>query len=680
MKPTNGTSRLFFVPFAVMVLTFVTFVTAQQVFRSAVTLVTIDVTVLDNDGRPVPGLTAEDFEVKLDGKVQPVRAVAYVRASGTQRPAPSAAGAPPAAQPPAGTRDAEPRVFVLLADDLSFAPSRGRKLLAAAQRFVKALPSTDLVGFTTTSGVQTVNPTPDRLAVSTGLGKVVGEFVDPRTPMPGQPIVGIIEALEIIEHGDTTRLKQVVARECFGGSSAAVDAQSIEVLMRDNDCAADVRSVARRVSSYTRVVRDRQIDRFTGVITSLRGLPGIKHLVILSDGLGLVRDFGDLLPVARAASAAGVQLSVMVEEPDRIDLTDAGREEATLRVDVGAASQRAADGQALLSGMQNVADMTGGGFYRVIGNADPSFERVAIASSAVYRLGVEPLNDTAPGRQFAVTASVKRTGLTVMANRHAVAPDPNSPPTNPVATPVRPLSTEEQLRLAIGGRELHRDVPIRIGTARRRDSAGGEIGVAVDIQIPARVAGPLTAMFGTIDAAGAVRGGRLDLAPPAGGGDYRAMLILPIPAGTERLRIAAADASGAIGSVEATVTPTLDVIGPFTVSDLLTSWVDAERRSQFIAIDELPAGAQVLQAALELYPPAGVPAATDVSVILSLTSADPSRPVVEQDVPAAPVDGRLRAAAEFSVADLPAGTYTLRAAVFIDGKAVGTKRTAITKK
>jgi hypothetical protein len=53
--------------------------TTSPVFRSGVTLVTVDVTVLDKDGRPVPGLAADDFQIKLNGKLQPVRALSYVQ-------------------------------------------------------------------------------------------------------------------------------------------------------------------------------------------------------------------------------------------------------------------------------------------------------------------------------------------------------------------------------------------------------------------------------------------------------------------------------------------------------------------------------------------------------------------------------------------------------------------------
>lgn len=49
--------------------------------QAATPVVTVEVTVLTRDGRPVPGLTAADFEIKLDGRVEPVRDVAHVQVS-----------------------------------------------------------------------------------------------------------------------------------------------------------------------------------------------------------------------------------------------------------------------------------------------------------------------------------------------------------------------------------------------------------------------------------------------------------------------------------------------------------------------------------------------------------------------------------------------------------------------
>src|SRR5262249_19057977 len=106
----------------------------------------------------------------------------------------------------------DPRVFVVLLDDLSMDPSRGKGMFMAAADFVGSLFLTDIVGFTTTSTTATVNPTLDHAAVQAMIRHTVGQFIDPRT-MPPVVNIGLSEALDIYD-GDTQLLDSVTQREC----------------------------------------------------------------------------------------------------------------------------------------------------------------------------------------------------------------------------------------------------------------------------------------------------------------------------------------------------------------------------------------------------------------------------------------------------------------------------------
>lgn len=653
---------------------------APTTFRSSVTLVTVDVVVLDRDGKPVPGLTADDFEIKLNGKPQPVRALNYVQVAQQAAPLTVTDVEP---DEPVGRRvvtNAAPvgdaRLFVLMVDDLSFAPGGGKSLFAAAARFIERQPAADYVGLSTSSGSRIVNPTLDRRAVAGALAKVSGDFMDPRRPMtPSSPTLSIQEALDIVEFNDASALRNVITRECFGGNANDIASLRTDQVVARNQCAGAAQSTARMISAATRSTTGRQIAAVIAAIGAMKPAKGLKQLVLMSQGIGVTRNsLVDFEPVARAAAAAGVQLSVLVEEGDDLDSSDGGRSmedsggEARGAPDAGLTARRREDRRMFRSAMQTLADASGGFFQSVVGAADRAFDRAGVAGSALYRLGVEPPSDAPEGRAFSVATAVHRPGVTVQSNRQAVIPGP--PPV---------VSVDDQLKSAINEGQPFFNVPIRMALSKRR-AASGQVELVVGLEVPASVPGPLTMAFGVVSEPGELKTGKTQLAAPADNSNYRFTFPLPVAAGKYQLRFGVTDASGSVGSIDTPVDARLYPMGALSASDVLTWWIDRAGKSQFLALDEVPAGVITIGAGLELYPAPGAAFPEHVTVKMSLIPNGKTTPVLERD--ATPLAGGdvLRADTLLPLADIPPGSYTLRATVSVDGKIIGTNAAVIKKR
>ncbi len=184
-------------------------------------------------------------------------------------------------------------------------------------------------------------------------------------------------------------------------------------------------------------------------------------------------------------------------------------------------------------------------------------------------------------------------------------------------------------------------------------------------------------MFGLVDSAGQLRTGRKTIDAPADGGNYRVSLSLPVTPGPYRLRFAIADAGGHVGSIDAPVNAQLGHVGPFLISDVMTSWTGTDGKPQFLALEEVPAAATALGTFVELYPSAG-PMPADVRVQWSV-SGDGLQPVADQTVVPARATDRLTAQGQFALASLAPGTYEIKATVFVAGQAVGTVSTTVRK-
>ena len=640
-------------------------------FRSGVSLVTVDVTVVDANGQPVPGLGAADFEVRLNNRVQPIRDVTYVQVAASMAGAvgPSFDAAPiapaPAATGAAAKTATAPRVFVVLVDDLSYSPLAGKELLGAAQRFVSSLPAADLVGLTTSTGTVVVNPTADRAPVLAALPKIVGTFLDPRfessgpasqgkgSPSPDQQ-VGLAQALDI-DRGDMSVLKQAIANECFGGNIQVFSTQSIEQVLAANSCARQVQLSATRSAATMKAIVRGQAQTLEAVIRAMRGSTGIRHLVVLTDGIALSQDTQAMLPVARAAAEAGVQLSVIMATPDNTNLADPGRRAGSTgsgqaQVDLGAPQRRREDNVMLLNGARTTSDMAGGEFYQVTGAPDRFFERIRTVSSAIYRLAVEVPPDTPPGKDFTLAARVlKRQGVTARANRHAVTALPASSTAAPPAASAPPRAivppAEQMRRAIISGRALG-GIPLSVERAVRRAQDPAQVAIDVVIRIAAGTKAPVATTFALVDPAGAIKTSDKTFDAPEPDGSYRLAFTVPVAPGAYKLRFAASDATGAVGALESAVDATLVQMGPLAASGL--------------TIEDLPGDRRRILAAIVLYPPAAAPPA-DVLVKMAIVSG--ADPVVERVIVPDAIDGALRAEAEFLLDTLPPGSYTVRATV-----------------
>ena len=636
-------------------------------FKTSTTLLTLDVTALDRDGKPVPGLQPGDFEVKINGSVQPVQTLAFIH---NLIEAPTAPPAEPSFPGLSARRTAvnaslprQSRVFVVVVDDLSFEAGAGKALFVSAEAFVSQLPASDFVGFALTSGNGSINPTRDRSSVVGALKRAVGVFSNPANVID-PPMVGIGEAFDI-DDGNESKAKDIMLRECFDPKLAqALSSRSADRLRSASECADRVPGRARQIVQQVRVNRRRQLDALESILESLKGAPGIKYIVLLSGGVAVTRAVNDLQAVAKAAARAGVQIATMVQEGD-IDLADRPSGVEGGPVNPGRAQLRRDDDRVLLGGAQTMTDMAGGQFYRVIGQPHRFFDRVTASASAVYRLGIALPAETKPGQDLSISARVKRSGVLTLASHHAAAPEPEAT-----------LPATERMTAAVKRGETLYGVPISLGAIVRRGGTPGQVEIGTVISVPGSVDGPLEAIFGVLDGAGELKSGKRTV-PDVSNGDYAITFAIPVQQGPYQLRVAVGEAGGKVGAVSMPINASLNVIGDLQTSDLLTWAPDAGGRMRLLVVEDLPTDVKTLTSMLELYASTALP--PDLAVRFALVDVN-GRSVEEKIANLTAGAGMVRADAQFAVDSLPPGRYALRAEVSAAGRQIGNMTTAVKKR
>jgi hypothetical protein len=218
-------------------------------------------------------------------------------------------------------------------------------------------------------------------------------------------------------------------------------------------------------------------------------------------------------------------------------------------------------------------------------------------------------------------------------------------------------------------------VPISFGAIVRRGGMPGEIEIGTVISVPGSVDGPLEAIFGVLDGAGALKSGKRGV-PVVGNSDYSIMFAIPVQQGPHQLRAAVGDAAGNVGAVSMAINASLNVMGDLQTSDLLTWTPDSGGRMRLLVVEDLPTDVKTLTSMLELYALTALP--TEIAVRFALLDVS-GKSVQERVANLTPAADMLRADAEFAVDSLQPGRYALRADVSVGGHQIGSVTTPVRK-
>ena len=382
-------------------------------FRAETNFVEIDAIVTDRDGRFVPGLTKEDFQVIEEGKPQTIAAFDLVRIPVDPTPPPLS---PIISPEPDTVTNREPftgRLFLLLLDDLQTDVSRTQIVRKAARDFIERHQgANDLVAVAFTSGRSAGQDfTGQRSRLVAAVDRFTGVKLPSATKSKAEDLV--LELMKPVE-------VQQPPQDRFEAERALRAKSSLNSL--------------RTLSEYLAGIRGRR-----------------KVLVYLGEGVDydfvdpiepnvmtIARDVGGITSALRDAASAATRGNVNIYSLDPRGLST-GVEQALdlptaspqpkIAVGAGTVSRDAVSSTALVAEqtrshqvLRTLADQTGGVAFLNTNDTNGALDRIVVESSSYYILGYYAPPGRRDGRFRTVDVKVTKPGLRVRARKGYFAP------------------------------------------------------------------------------------------------------------------------------------------------------------------------------------------------------------------------------------------------------------------
>jgi VWFA-related protein len=616
-------------------------------FRVGTERIVIDAAVVDKNGAPVTGLTADDFTLTIDGTPRRVLSAELVAQSATDGPSTPAA---PQRRPTYSTNQhaVGGRLVLLVFDLEGIGMGGGRDAAKAAADFVQGLSPGDQVGVLSLPNGISVEFTSDRERVRAALEKIVGRG----TQLPlSTYTVGVQEAFDI-DAGNSFALDRALDRECV---SARVGQQATP---RDGQpplpdiCRPEVTRLAHDVAMVYRQRAEDVSRSFRTLLQQLKPLDAPKTLVWVSEGLPMPidgqSDLGQL-----SALAASARVTLYAIHLDRNSAFDASNAKAS-----PTASEDRSSGR---RGLDLLAGVSRGTVFTSIGTGDNAFTRIAREMTAYYLLSAEPEPKDRDGRTHKIKVTLSQPGVTVRARRDfAVAVDKAA----------QPLTAQQAVANVLGTPLLATELPLKVATYTMRVPGEARLRLVISTEVGRDATAPQhTAIGFTIaDAKGKVisTGFReATMAPirPGQPGPIETTSVADVEPGSYTLKLAVVDSRGRRGSVEHPFTAGLTRVGSFDLADFLLTPAATKDQSAVRIVADPTIDGQAFDGYLELY--GSIDMARPPRVAIEIADSDTGAAIAEQPAQfaAAKEKDRYIAEAPLPIGLLPPGDYVARAAV-----------------
>jgi VWFA-related protein len=401
---------------------------APPTFPAGVEIITVDAVVLDAQGRPVGGLTRDDFRVFEDNRPQEI--VGFEAFSG--EPAEEASGSPSAVASNESESRSAGRAFMVLLDDLRIDPERAVSAREAAASFLeRSVRDRDEVTLGTTSGdawwsARIPEGREDLLAV---LGRVKGRYV--RSSSLDR--LTDYEAFWINSHEDSPALASLQPDRPASAPAAAAPPDPNQAggsikervkqrwkdanLCTGTSCDGMVRDLAADVDAQRKARTRAALQAVRRGLEAVAPVHGRKSLLFLSEGFidDPNTDERGVLAAAREANAA----VYFVDVRGLVALSDVGSAgDAEQYTSARDRATSAFENTVLESaGAEALAEDTGGFSVKNSNDLAMGAERIGVESRVFYLLGLHPLPGKSARDWRKLRVEVKRPGLKVRARR-----------------------------------------------------------------------------------------------------------------------------------------------------------------------------------------------------------------------------------------------------------------------